>query len=48
MAVTVATSIFSGEMEGRPFKNSINMMIAWVQKDGHWQMAVVHSKVVPA
>ena len=48
MAVTVTTSTFSGEMEGKPFKNSINMMIAWVLKDGHWQMAMVHSKVVPA
>ena len=48
MAVTVATSTFSGEMEGKPFNSSVNMMIAWVLKDGHWQMAVVHSKVVPA
>ncbi len=48
MAVTVATSTFSGEFEGKPFKNSVNMMIAWVLKDGHWQMAVVHSKEVPA
>lgn len=48
MAVTVTTSTFSGEMGGKPFKNSINMMIAWVQKDGQWQMAMVHSKVVPA
>jgi len=48
MAVTVATSTFSGEFEGKPFKNSVNMMIAWVLQDGRWQMAVVHSKVVKA
>jgi ketosteroid isomerase-like protein len=48
MAVTVATSIYSGEMEGKPFKSTVNMMIAWILQDGHWQMAVVHSKVVPA
>lgn len=48
MAVTVATSTFSGEFEGKPFNNTVNMMIAWVLHDGHWQMAVVHSKVVKA
>lgn len=48
MAVTVATSTFSGEFEGKPFKNTINMMIAWELRDGHWLMAVVHSKVVKA
>ena len=48
MAVTVATSTFSGEFEGKPFNNTINMMIGWVLKDGRWQMAVVHSKVVKA
>lgn len=48
MAVTVATSTFSGEFEGKPFNNTINMMIAWELRDGHWQMAVVHSKVVKA
>lgn len=48
MAVTVGTSTFSGEFEGKPFNNTINMMIAWVLKDGKWQMAVVHSKVVKA
>ncbi|MEJ7663654.1 MAG: nuclear transport factor 2 family protein [Hymenobacter sp.] len=44
MAVTVATSTFSGIVEGKPFKNNIQMMIAWVLRDGQWQMAVVHSK----
>lgn len=48
MAVTVATSVFSGQFEGKPFKNTIQMMIAWVLADGHWQMAVVQSKVLPA
>jgi hypothetical protein len=48
MAVTVATTVFSGEMEGKPFNNTINMMIAWELRNGHWQMAVVHSKLVPA
>ena len=48
MAVTVATSVFSGQYEGKPFKNTIQMMIAWVLRDGHWQMAVVQSKVIPA
>lgn len=48
MAVTVGTSTFSGEFEGKPFNNTINMMIAWVLKDGRWQMTVVHSKVVKA
>ncbi|MFD1872285.1 nuclear transport factor 2 family protein [Hymenobacter bucti] len=48
MAVTVASSTFSGTFEGKPFSNTINMMIAWELRDGHWQMAVVHSKVVNA
>ena len=48
MAVTVATSTFSGEFEGKPFNNTVNMMIAWVLRNGQWQMAVVHSKVVKA
>jgi len=48
MAVTVGTSTFSGQFEGKPFNNTVNMMIAWVLKDGKWQMAVVHSKVVKA
>jgi ketosteroid isomerase-like protein len=48
MAVTVGTSTFSGKFEDKPFNNTINMMIAWVLKDGKWQMAVVHSKVVKA
>ena len=47
MAVTVATSSFSGQFEGKPFRNTIQMMIAWVLRDGHWQMAVVQSKVLP-
>ncbi len=46
MAVTVATSTFSGVVEGKPFQNNIQMMIAWVLRDGQWQMAVVHSKEV--
>ena len=48
MAVTVATQVFSGQFKGKPFKNTIQMMIAWVQHDGNWQMAVVQSKVLPA
>jgi hypothetical protein len=47
-AITVATSSFSGEDKGKPFKNTIQMMIAWVLRDGQWQMAVVQSKVMPA
>lgn len=46
MAVTVATSTFSGAVEGKPFKNNIQMMIAWVLRDGQWQMAMVQSKEV--
>jgi ketosteroid isomerase-like protein len=48
MAVTVGTTTFSGEFKGKPFKNTVNMMIAWVLQDGKWQMAVVQSKLVPA
>jgi ketosteroid isomerase-like protein len=48
MAVTVGTSSFSGELEGKPFNNSVQMMIAWVLRDGHWQMTVVQSKLIPA
>lgn len=48
MAVTVATSVYTGQFEGKPFKNTIQMMIAWVLRDGHWQMAVVQSKPLPA
>ena len=48
MAVTVGTSTFSGEFNGKPFKNTISMMIAWELRDGHWQMAVVHSKLAKA
>ena len=44
MAVTVATSTFSGVAEGQAFKNNIQMMIAWVLREGHWQMALVQSK----
>ena len=44
MAVTIATSTFSGIAEGKPFKNDIQMMIAWVLSDGQWQMAMVQSK----
>lgn len=47
MAVTVTTSVYAGQFEGKPFKNTIQMMIAWVLRDGHWQMAVVQSKVLP-
>jgi ketosteroid isomerase-like protein len=48
MAVTVATSVYTGQFKGKPFKNTIQMMIAWVLRDGKWQMAVVQSKVMPA
>lgn len=48
MAVTVGTSTFSGDYKGKPFKNTVSMMIAWVLQDGRWQMAVVQSKLVPA
>lgn len=48
MAVTVATSVYSGQFEGKPFKNTIQTMIAWVLREGRWQMAVVQSKVLPA
>ena len=44
MAVTVTTSTFSGVVESKPFKNNIQMMTAWVLRDGQWQMAVVQSK----
>ena len=48
MAVTVATTTFSGTAEGKAFTSNIQMMIAWVLRDGHWQMAVVQSKPMPA
>jgi len=48
MAVTVGTSTFSGEFEGKPFSNTVQMMIAWVLRDGRWQMTVIQSKLVPA
>lgn len=47
-AVTVATTVFSGQEGGKAFKSNIQMMIVWVLRDGHWQMAVVQSKLVPA
>ncbi|MGI4736546.1 MAG: nuclear transport factor 2 family protein [Janthinobacterium lividum] len=46
-AVTVATTVFSGQEGGKAFQNNIQMMIVWVRRDGHWQMAVVQSKIVP-
>lgn len=48
MAVTVTTSTFSGVAEGKPFKSNIQMMTAWMLRDGKWQMAVVQSKMMPA
>ena len=47
-AVTVATTTFSGKVGGESFTNTIQMMIAWVLRNGQWQMAVVQSKQVPA
>ncbi|RZL08299.1 MAG: nuclear transport factor 2 family protein [Hymenobacter sp.] len=48
MAVTVTTNNFSGLDNGKAFSNNIQMMIAWVLRDGKWQMAVVQSKMLPA
>jgi len=48
MAVTVATFTLSGVVEGKPFNNNVQMMTAWVLRDGQWRMAVVQSKQVPA
>ncbi|MDJ0365588.1 nuclear transport factor 2 family protein [Hymenobacter sp. H14-R3] len=47
-AVTVSTSNFSGVENGKAFSNTMQMMIAWVLRDGKWQMAVVQSKMLPA
>ena len=47
-AITVSTSTFGGVDNGKPFSNTYQMMIAWVLRDGKWQMAVVQSKPVPA
>ncbi|TDN35786.1 nuclear transport factor 2 family protein [Hymenobacter sp. UV11] len=47
-AITVATTTFSGIEDGKAFSNTIQMMIAWVLRDGQWQMAVVQSKRMPA
>jgi len=47
-AVTVATSVFSGNDGGKPSSRAIQMMIVWVLRAGNWQMAVVQSKEVPA
>ncbi len=46
--ITVATTVFSGEEGGKAFKSTIQMMIAWVLRDGRWQMAVMQSKLMPA
>jgi len=47
-AITVSTSTFSGTAEGHPFTSTIQMMTAWVLREGKWQMVVVQSKPVPA
>ena len=47
-AVTVATSVFSGNDGGKPSSRTIQMMMVWVLRGGNWQMAVVQSKEVPA
>jgi hypothetical protein len=47
MAVTVSNEVFSGQEKGKPFKNTMQMMIAWVLRNGKWQMAVVQSKQLP-
>jgi hypothetical protein len=47
-AITVATSTFNGTENGKEFSSTIQMMIAWVLRDGRWQMAVVQSKPMPA
>ncbi len=47
-AITVTTSKFSGVADGKAFSNNIQMMIAWVLRNGQWQMAVVQSKLMPA
>ncbi len=47
-AITVATSTFSGMVQGEEFNSTTQMMIAWVLRDGKWQMAVIQSKPVPA
>jgi hypothetical protein len=47
-AITVATTTFSSQENGKTTNTTIQMMIAWVLRDGQWQMAVVQSKSVPA
>ncbi|AMR27118.1 hypothetical protein A0257_08345 [Hymenobacter psoromatis] len=47
-AITVSTSTFSGVADGKDFNTALQMMIAWVLRDGQWQMAVVQSKLMPA
>ena len=46
-AITVSTSTFGGVDNGKPFSNTYQMMIAWVLRDGKWQMVVVQSKPMP-
>ena len=46
-AITVATTTWSSTENGKATTNTIQMMIAWVLRDGQWQMAVVQSKPIP-
>ncbi len=47
-AITVSTLTFSGVAEGKSFTSTIQMMTAWVLRNGKWQMVVVQSKPVSA
>ena len=47
-AVTVSTSVFSGNDKGKESSRTVQMMIVWVLRGGAWQMAVVQSKAMPA
>jgi hypothetical protein len=47
-AVTVTTMKFGGkDKNNKAFTSDLQMMAVWVQRDGRWQMAVVHSRELP-
>ncbi|NML67991.1 nuclear transport factor 2 family protein [Hymenobacter sp. RP-2-7] len=48
-AVTVAAVKFSGPGQaGKVFTSTLQILAVWVQRDGRWQVAVMHSKELPA
>ena len=48
MAVTVSREAYTFTEGTKQTQRTLEHMIAWMLNDGHWQMAVVQSKDVPA